>query len=173
MHNEGSESMTEFEKKQSGQIYDARDPQLRKQQNRAKNLMRKYNDLPAEAIPKRNRFLEELLGYFGRNVHVNQPLYVDYGYNIFLGENSFINMHCTLLDTGLIQIGENTLVGPDVKIYTAFHAVDGADRFWMDADGTAAVKTRTAPVKIGSFTWIAGGNPCQIKKGTGPSHKMY
>ena len=44
MHNEGSESMTEFEKKQSGQIYDARDPQLRKQQNRAKNLMRKYND---------------------------------------------------------------------------------------------------------------------------------
>ena len=29
--------MTEFEKKQSGEIYDARDPKLRKQQNHAKN----------------------------------------------------------------------------------------------------------------------------------------
>ena len=49
--------MTELEKKQSGQIYDARDPELRKQQNRAKNLMRTYNGLPAEDIEERNRVL--------------------------------------------------------------------------------------------------------------------
>ena len=150
--------MTELEKKQKGQIYDTRDPELRKQQNRAKNLMRTYNNLPAEDIEKRNRVLFELLGKFGKNARVNQPLYVDYGYNIYLADNSFINMHCTLLDTAPIIIGESTMIGPDVKIYTAVHALDGAERFWLEPDGTTAVKTWTEPVKIGRFTWIGGAS---------------
>lgn len=150
--------MTEFEKKQNGQIYDARDPELRKQQNRAKNLMRQYNGIPAENIVERAHVLSELFGTFGKNARVNQPIYVDYGYNIHLADNSFINMHCTLLDTASIVIGENTMIGPDVKIYTAVHALDGADRFWLEADGTTAIKTQTAPVKIGSSTWIGGGS---------------
>ena len=89
--------MTEFEKKQNGQIYDARDPELRKQQSRAKNLAITYNSLPAEDIKERTRVLSELFGRLGKNARVNQPVYVDYGYNIQLADNSFINMHCTLL----------------------------------------------------------------------------
>ena len=50
------------------------------------------------------------------------------------------------------------MIGPDVKIYTAIHALDGAERFWLEPDGIAAVKTYTAPVKIGKFTWIGGGS---------------
>lgn len=150
--------MTEFEKKQNGQIYDARDPELRKQQNRAKNLMQIYNSLPPENTEERNRVLSELFGRLGKNARVNQPIYLDYGYNIHLSDNSFINMHCTLLDTGPIVIGENTMIGPDVKIYTAVHALDGAERFWLEEGGIAAVKTYTAPVKIGNLTWIGGGS---------------
>lgn len=150
--------MTELEKKQSGQIYDARNPELRKQQNRAKDLMRTYNSLPAEDAEARARILSALFGYLGKNARVNQPVYVDYGYNIHLADNSFINMHCTLLDTAEIVIGENTLIGPDVKIYTAVHALDGAERFWLEPDGTAAIKTQAKRVTIGSFTWIGGGS---------------
>ncbi len=150
--------MTEFEKKQSGKIYDARDSELRKQQNRAKNLMRQYNNLPTENLDERGRVLTELFGQFGKNARVNQPIYVDYGYNIHLGNNSFLNMHCTLLDTAPIIIGECTMVGPDVKIYTAVHALDGAERFWQEPDGIAAVKTQTLPVCIGNYTWIGGGS---------------
>ncbi len=150
--------MTEFEKKQTGQVYDARNPELRRQQNRAKDLMRAYNSLPAGDVEGRNRLLSELFGRFGANARVNQPIYLDYGYNIFLGDNSFINLHCTLLDTAPIVIGASTLIGPDVKIYTAVHAMDGGDRFWWEPDGTAAIKTQTAPVRIGSFTWIGGGS---------------
>ena len=138
--------MTEFEKKQSGEIYDARDPELRKQQNHAKNLMRQYNSMPAENTKERNRILSNLFGSFGKNARVNQPIYVDYGYNIHLGNNSLLNMHCTLLDTAPIIIGECTMVGPDTKIYTAVHALDGAERFWQEPDGIAAVKTQTMPV---------------------------
>ena len=150
--------MTELEKKQNGRVYDARDPELRKQQNRAKNLMRRYNDIPAEHVEERARVLTELFGTIGKNARVNQPIYVDYGYNIHLGANSFLNMHSTLLDTAPITIGECTMVGPDVKIYTAVHSLGGEERFWREPDGTAAVKTQTMPVHIGSYTWIGGGS---------------
>lgn len=150
--------MTEFEKKQNGEVYDSRNPQLRNQQNKAKNLMKEFNNLPAEELTQRNRALSSLFGQFGKNARVNQPIYVDYGYNIFLDDNSFINMHCTLLDTAPIIIGKNTLIGPDVKIYTATHALDAAQRFCLNSDGTASIRTQAKPVKIGSFTWIGGGS---------------
>ena len=150
--------MTELEKKQSGEIYDARDPELRRLQNKAKNLMRQYNEIPAENTDDRMRVLEELFGAIGKNARVNQPIYVDYGKNIHLGSNSLINMHCTLLDTAPIVIGECAMIGPDVKIYTSVHALDGAERFWHEPDGVAAVKTQTLPVHIGNYTWIGGGS---------------
>ena len=105
--------MTEFKKKQNGEIYDARNLELRSQQNRAKNLARKFNDLPAEDMEGRIQTISELFGSCGKNVRVNQPIYVDYGYNIHLGNNSFINMNCTVLDTAPVVIGECTLLGPD------------------------------------------------------------
>ena len=126
--------MTEFKKKQNGEIYDARNLELRSQQNRAKNLARKFNDLPAEDMEGRIQTISELFGSCGKNVRVNQPIYVDYGYNIHLGNNSFINMNCTVLDTAPVVIGECTLLGPDVKIYTAVHALNGAERFWREPD---------------------------------------
>lgn len=150
--------MTEAEKKQSGAFYDARDPELRAQQSRAKDLMRDYNSLPAGDLETRTRLLKQMLGYLGENARINQPVYVDYGYNIYLGDNSFANMHCTFLDTGPITIGERTLLGPDVKIYTALHPMDCGERFWKEPDGTAAVKTRTLPVTIGDDVWIGGGS---------------
>lgn len=149
--------MTEFEKKQSGQFYDARDTELRNQQNKAKNLMRKYNSLPPDDMENRGKALSEMFGYIGKNTRVNQPVYIDYGYNISIGDNCIVNMNCTFLDTGEIRIGKNTLIGPDVKIYTATHALDINERFLHEADGTMAIKTRTEPVSIGDNTWIGGG----------------
>ena len=179
--------MTELEKKQSQRIYDARDPELRKQQNRAKELVRQYNDIPAENTEERAHILAELLGTFGKNVRVNQPVYVDYGYNIHLNDNSFVNMHCTLLDTAPIVIGECTMVGPDVKIYTAMHPLSGAERFWHQPDGdnvwigagaiilpgvtigdnvvigAGSVVTHSIPDNA-----VACGNPCKVRKWNPP-----
>lgn len=149
--------MTELEKKQSGRIYDARDPELRKQYNRAKNLAMKYNTLASEDEEGKNHILMELVGGIGKNSRINQPFYVDYGTNILIGDNCLINLNCSLMDTGRITIGRNTLIGPDVKIYTAMHEKSGRDRFWNLEDGTTAIKTYALPVKIGAYVWIGGG----------------
>lgn len=149
--------MNEVEKKQNGAIYDARDPEIRSQYNRGKDWAKTYNSLPATDAQAKDMILRLILGEVGKNVRINQPFSVDYGYNITVGDNCFINMNCTLLDAGPISIGSNTLLGPDVKIYTSQHPLHGAERFWKEPDGTMAVKTWTSPVKIGSYTWIGGG----------------
>lgn len=149
--------MTEKEKMLCGTFYDTRDSELRHLSNRAKDLMRIYNNLPAENMELRNQIIHLLLGFCGENARVNQPIWVDYGCNISLGAGSLINMNCTLLDTGRIIIGENVLIGPDVKVYTAVHPVSADERVYTDKAGYSAIRTQTAPVVIGNNVWIGGG----------------
>lgn len=149
--------MTEKEKMLCGEFYDTKDSELRRLSNNAKDLMRVYNSLPAENMELRNQIIHLLFGSCGDNARVNQPIWVDYGCNISLGENSLINMNCTLLDTGKITIGDNTLIGPDVKIYTAVHPVSADERIYTDEGGHSAIRTQTAAVVIGNNVWIGGG----------------
>lgn len=149
--------MTEKEKMLSGAFYDTRDSELRHLSNHAKDLMRVYNSLPAENMKLRNQMIRLLFAFCGENARVNQPIWVDYGCNISLGTGSLINMNCTLLDTGRITIGNHTLIGPDVKIYTAIHPISADERIYTDEAGHSAIRTQTAPVVIGNNVWIGGG----------------
>lgn len=149
--------MTEKDKMLGGEFYDTRDLELRRLSNNAKDLMRIYNSLPAENIELRNQIIHLLFGSCGENARVNQPIWVDYGCNISLGANSLINMNCTFLDTGRITIGDNTLIAPDVKIYTAVHPISAEKRIYTDEIGRSAIRTQTAPVVIGNNVWIGGG----------------
>ena len=149
--------MTEKEKMLCGKFYDTRDLELRILSNNAKDIMRKYNSLPAENMSLRDQIIRMLFEYCGENVRVNQPIYVDYGCNISLGAGSLINMNCTLLDTGKIVIGENVLIAPDVKIYTAVHPILPNERIYTDETDRKAIRTKTAPVIIGNNVWIGGG----------------
>lgn len=89
----------------------------------------------------------------------HRPLYVDYGNNIYFGNNCEVNMNCTFLDDNRIVIGDNALIAPNVQIYTAFHPTNAADRFGPpQPDGSFSFcKTQTAPVIIGNNVWIGGG----------------
>lgn len=149
--------MTEKEKMLCGEFYDTRDSELRRLSNNTKDLMRIYNSLPAENMDLRNQLIRSLFGFCGENIRVNQPIWVDYGCNISLGANSLINMNCTLLDTGKITIGTNTLIASDVKIYTAVHPVSAEERIYSDETRRSAIRTQTAPVVIGNNVWIGGG----------------
>ena len=74
--------MTEKEKMLCGTFYDTRDSELRRLSNRAKDLMRIYNNLPAENMELRNQIIHLLFGFCGENARVNQPIWVDYGCNL-------------------------------------------------------------------------------------------
>lgn len=151
--------MTEREKMLSGQLYDCGDEELITQWHKAKNLIREYNNCLSEDKDKKDSILNNLLGGRGENLWITQPFYVDYGNNIYFGDNCEVNMNCTFLDDNKIIIGDNALIAPNVQIYTAFHPTNAKDRFGeTKADGSFEFcKTITAPVVIGNNVWIGGG----------------
>lgn len=151
--------MTEREKMLAGELYDCGDKELLDQWHKAKNLIRDYNQTNSEDLDKKNRILTELLGSRGKNLWITAPFFVDYGNNIYFGNNCEVNMNCTFLDDNKIIIGDNALIAPNVQIYTAFHPTNAKDRFGeVKSDGSFEFcKTQTAPVIIGNNAWIGGG----------------
>lgn len=151
--------MTEREKMLAGELYDCGDEELITRWHRAKDLVRDYNRTDSANAQEKERILSELLGGKGRNLWVTAPFFVDYGNNIYFGNNCEVNMNCTFLDDNQIIIGDNALIAPNVQIYTAFHPTSAAERFGEPKeDGSFEFcKTQTAPVRIGSNVWIGGG----------------
>ncbi len=151
--------MTEREKMLAGELYNCGDAELLDMWHKAKNLIRDYNNLDSENLCAKKDILKKLLGGMGENLWITSPFYVDYGNNIYFGNNCEVNMNCTFLDDNKITIGDNALIAPNVQIYTAFHPTNSADRFGaVQKDGSFEFcKTQTAPVIIGDNVWIGGG----------------
>ncbi|MDE7256423.1 MAG: sugar O-acetyltransferase [Clostridia bacterium] len=72
------------------------------------------------------------------------PFYTDYGQNITVGKNVFINSGCCFQDQGGIEIGDNVLIGQQVVIATLNHDFNPEKRANMLPDS----------VKIGNNVWI-------------------
>ncbi len=151
--------MTEREKMLAGLLYDCGDENLLRQWHKAKNLTRKYNALDSADLQAKEKLLSELLGGKGKNLWITAPFYVDYGNNIYFGNNCEVNMNCVFLDCNTITIGDNALIAPSVQIYTVYHPKNAAERFGEPKeDGSFAFcKNIAKPVSIGNNVWIGGG----------------
>lgn len=139
---------TEKEKMLAGELYDSTDPQLVAERRRARDLTRVFNGTTASEGPRRKQLLTELLGAVGTHIGIEPPFFCDYGYNIFLGDNVFFNFNSVVLDVMRVEIGSNTMFGPNVQIYTATHPLDAAER----RSGLEYAKA----IKIGCDVWVGG-----------------
>lgn len=149
---------TEKEKMLAGEHYNSRDPELLARYHLARQLLRRFADAESTDPSARREALVSLLGRLGRNVWIEPPFFCDYGENILIGDDVFINYNCVLLDDNLIEIGNGVLIGPAVQIYTATHPLAADERILTGADGqTAGYLTSTKPVRIGDRAWIGGG----------------
>src|SRR5688572_16740472 len=98
--------MTEKEKMLNGDHYDSRDPELIKIYHKARKLLKEYNHLDSESTQERERILTELFELKGIGVWIESPFFCDYGENISIGENTFVNTNCMFLDNNKITIGK-------------------------------------------------------------------
>ena len=93
------------------------------------------------------------------------PFYTDFGKNITIGNNVFINAGCKFQDQGGIFIGDGALIGHNVVLATLNHNLDPAKRqqlhpgkivigkgVWIGANATV-----TAGVTVGDNAVIAAG----------------
>ena len=141
--------MTEKEKMLSGQLYDASDSVLTAERHSARLLFQKINILTEEDKELRDKLFYDLFGKAGKNLSIEPPFYCDYGSNIRVGNNVFMNFNCCILDVMEVTMGDNILIGPNVQIYTATHP--------MDAKMRSSLLEFAKPIKIGNDVWIGGG----------------
>ena len=81
------------------------------------------------------------------SVTVFPPFHSEFGKNLHLGKDVFINLGCRFQDTGGITIGDGTLIGHGSTLTTLNHAIDPARRADM----------RPAPVVIGRHVGLGAG----------------
>ena len=65
----------------------------------------------------------------GEGVRVKPPFFTDFGKNISVGDNVFINSGCKFQDQGGISIGDMTFIGHNVVLATLDHDLDPEHRF--------------------------------------------
>lgn len=89
--------------------------------------------------------LSELTGeQIDRTVGLFPPIYSDYGKNLHIGKNVFINMGCKFQDQGGIFIGNGSLIGHNCVMATINHDPSPEKR------GSMTFK----PIRIGKNVWI-------------------
>ena len=119
---------SEKEKMLNGKLYDASDPQLAAERERARGLTRRYNRTAPDELGERRRLLDELFGTVEDDAYVEPPFRCDYGSNVHAGEGFYANFGCVVLDIRRVEIGRNCLLGPGVHVYTATHPLPAEER---------------------------------------------
>ena len=141
--------MTEWDKMQAHQIYDDFDADLFDRRVEAKKLFKEFNQTTDDEAEKRQEIMKKLFKKVGERVYMEPNFTCEFGKNITLGNDLYINFGCTLLDCGQITIGNNTLLGPNVSMYSANHSLDAEERI----SGALIPE----PITIGDRVWIGGG----------------
>jgi maltose O-acetyltransferase len=134
------------EKMLAGEIYNCLDAGLIAERQKVKEALRQYNQTvdPSE----QQTLLEQMLGTIGQNTIIEPPFHCVYGKNIYLGDDVYLNILCTILDCNVVRIGNHVMVGPGVQIYTAAHLLQAEPRNqgWEEAK----------PVTIEDNVWLGG-----------------
>ena len=112
-------------------------------------LNTKYN--PPEKV--RELFSKLTASKIDESCFIIPPFHTEFGKNTKIGKNVFINSCCRFQDNGGIEIGDKTMIGPNVTIVTVNHEINPETR----------INAIPKPVKIGKNVWI--GADCTILPG--------
>ena len=140
--------MNEIEKMRSGQLADMAAPEIQESFRHCKPLLARLRCM-SPYDPGFRPLLRELIPGIPDSATVQPPFFCDHGHGIHLGAHVYINAGCTFLDGADITIGDHTLIGPNVQIYTPHHPLDYMAR--------RTSEEYSYPVTIGEDCWIGGG----------------
>jgi maltose O-acetyltransferase len=145
---EGDPMTSEREKMLAGELYAPLDRELVAARDRARDLCQALNATREAQQEERRDIVRALFGAGGDSVWMQPPFFCDYGSNILLGERVFFNFNCVVLDVCQVTIGDYTLFGPAVQVYTATHPMNAELRRKQEF---------ARPIEIGSDVWVGGG----------------
>ena len=131
--------------------FDSITPALISQRKSVHELCRQFSRSPSKGNLKR---IKALFHRCGENVFIEYGFHMDYGDSIVIGDRTFINTNCTLVDAAKvsgrkIQIGADCLIGPNVQLLAVAH--DLAPQARLEKHNYAD------DITIGNNVWLGGG----------------
>jgi maltose O-acetyltransferase len=145
-----NDPLTEKDKMISGEPYRANDAELIQMRADVRKKLGVYNQIGVHETGVQYGLLKQMLGECGENSWIEPPFYCDYGFNIVIGKDSYMNFDCVILDVALVTIGDNVMCGPKVQLLAATHVLDPQER---NFSGTELGK----PITIGNRVWLGAG----------------
>ena len=141
--------MTERDRMLSGKMFTSMgDGELSQLSHNNRTLMQKFNRSKREEYGLRDQIMRKVFGSVGENSMVEQPVYIDYGAHIHVGDNFYANFDCIFMDVGEIRIGNDVMIGPRVSLLTASHPVGAKAR--------RSGLEYALPITIEDDVWIGG-----------------
>lgn len=141
-----------FEREKSGELISLDDPEyykIREVINKAQQITFELNSSSYEAERVRSLFSKLTGAEIDDTFDLLPPFYTDFGRNIRVGKNVFINHACSFMDRGGITIEDHVLIGPKVNLITINHPLNPAQR--QSTICTPIVIKRNAWIGIGSM----------------------
>lgn len=190
--------MTELELMNAGELHFFDDEEINNLSRRAQELIEQYNSTAANDDNTRTKILKNLLGKIEGWCAIKPPFHCDYGKFIEIGDGSFLNYDCIILDACKVKIGRHVMIGPRTCIYSATHPIyapvrtEGydiskpvtiCDNVWLGGNvvvnpgvtigegsviGSGSVVTKDIPPNV-----IAAGNPCKVIREISDKDKIY
>lgn len=141
--------MTEKEKRDKQEMYNPNyDVEILEEMKKAKDICFKYNNIPPSHREERKEIIKKLFRKTGENILIESNFECDYGYNISIGENFYMNHNGVILDGAKVEFGDNVFIGPNCGFYTAGHPID----IELRNKGLEYAY----PIKVGNNVWFGG-----------------
>ena len=150
--------MTDWERMRSGRLYNPADPEIDRRHEKGLNLCDRFNRTPLRRYRKKERLLNKLIpSSVGKNLGVFSPLYVEYGENITVGTDCFINYSCTIMDVAPVTLEDGVMIGANVTIATPVHPYLADERRIKDYPDGHHDLEYAKPITLKKNCWISSG----------------
>ncbi len=154
MHN----NINEWDRMVSGKLYNADSPDIAEQHAQGFAQCERFNQISVTKSEEKQAALEALIpSAKGKDLGVFAPFYCEYGVNIHVGKNCFVNFHATFLDVAPITLGDKVWIGANVTIATPMHPLLARERTCLEYPDGHHDLEYAAPVTIGDGCWICSG----------------
>lgn len=158
------QSISEWERMITGKLYNPSNKDIDVPHTRRLRRCDRFNRIALWRKKAKQNALETLIpSAKGNNLSVFAPFFCEYGVNIHVGKDCFVNYNCTFLDVCPIILGDGVWIGSNVTLATPKHPFLAEERLNADyPDGRhdleyAALITLKDGCWICSSVTICGG----------------
>lgn len=151
-------TVNDWDRMIAGKLYNSSSPDIAKQHTQGLVRCDRFNRIPLWRARAKQHALEKLIpSAKGKELGVFAPFYCEYGVNIHVGRECFINYSCTFLDVAPITLGDGVWIGANVTLATPNHPFLAEERLNADYPDGRHDLEYSAPITIKDGCWICSG----------------